>query len=161
FNFGVTATQLLFDNLGTIQGLRAARLNAEAQGRAERQTMADVVLAVRTAWFNARALKELVAVARDARANQERHLSQIQGYVRNGNRPPIDLAQAKADLANTEVQLINAENGYAIAKAQLNQAMGIEGPIGYDLADDTLPPVDGEDGSTEPLVAEALKSRSD
>jgi outer membrane protein len=161
FNFGVTATQLLFDNLGTIQGLRAARLNAEAQQRTERQTLADVVLAVRTAYFNARALKELLAVARDTLTNQERHLAQIQGYVRNGNRPPIDLAQAKADYANAEVQLINAENGYEIAKAQLNQAMGVEGPTGYDLADDTLPPVEGEDGASEPLVSEALKSRCD
>jgi outer membrane protein len=161
FNFGVTATQLLFDNLGTIQGFRAAGLNAAAQERTERQTLADVVLAVRTAYFNARALKELVTVARDTLTNQERHLAQIQGYVRNGNRPPIDLAQAKADYANAEVQLINAENGYEIAKAQLNQAMGLEGPTGYDLADDTLPPVDGEDGTSEPLVSEALKSRSD
>jgi outer membrane protein len=161
FNFGVTATQLLFDNFGTIQGFRAAGLNAEAQERTARQTLADVVLAVRTAYFNARALKELVMVARDTLANQERHLGQIQGYVRNGNRPPIDLAQAKADYANAEVQLINAENGYEIAKAQLNQAMGIEGPTAYDLADDTLPPVDGEDGTSEPLLAEALRSRSD
>src|SRR5262249_10896876 len=47
------------------------------------------------------------------------------------------------------------------AKAQLNQAMGIEGPTGYDLGDDTLPPIDGEDGPSEPMVAEALRSRSD
>jgi outer membrane protein len=161
FNFGVTATQLLFDNLGTIQGFRAAGLNAEAQARTEQQTLADVVLAVRTAYFNARALKELVAVARDTLANQEKHLAQIQGFVRNGTRPQIDLAQAKADYANAQVQLINADNGYEIAKAQLNQAMGFEGPTSYDLADDTLPPVDGEDGTAEPLVSEALKSRFD
>jgi outer membrane protein len=161
FNFGLTASQLLFDNLGTIQGFRAAGLNAEAQARTEQQALADVVLAVRTAYFNARALKELVSVARDTLANQERHLAQIQGYVRNGNRPPIDLAQAKADCANAQVQLINAENGYEIAKAQLNQTMGSEAGTGYDLADDTLPPVDGEDESSDPLVSEALKSRSD
>ncbi len=56
-------------------------------------------------------------------------------------------------------QLITAQNGYETAKAQLNQAMGVEGPTDYDVADETLPPVAGEDGSTDVLLDEAIKAR--
>jgi outer membrane protein len=54
-----------------------------------------------------------------------------------------------------------AENSYAVAKARLNQAMGVEGSTDYRVADDALPAVEGEDGSLEALVAEALRARPD
>ena len=114
---------------------------------------------VRTAYFAARAAKDLVAVARETLANQEAHLRQIQGFVEVGTRPEIDLAQARTDRANARVQLINAENGYEVAKAQLNLAMGIEGPTDYDIGDETLPSVPGEDGSGDELLGEALRAR--
>jgi outer membrane protein len=161
FSFGVTASQLLFDGLGALQGWRAAEAQAEAQVATERQQMSDVILAVRTAYFNARAMKELVRVAREALANQARHLSQIEGYVEAGTRPAIDLAQARLDRDTAAVAMTLADNNYAIAKAQLNQAMGVERIADYDLADDTLPAVEGEDGNSSGLVAEALRARAD
>lgn len=59
------------------------------------------------------------------------------------------------------MQLIGAENAYAVAKAQLNQAMGIEGGTAYDVADEVLPAVAGEDLPADDLVTEAVKSRAD
>ena len=99
------------------------------------------------------------AVAHETLANQERHLEQIQGFVEVGTRPPIDLAQARTERANARVQLINAENGYATAKAQLNQAMGVEAPTDYDVADESFPAVAGEERPLEPLLDEALRAR--
>ncbi|HSB20422.1 MAG TPA: TolC family protein [Anaeromyxobacteraceae bacterium] len=156
-----TVSQLLWDFGQTPNRYRAARAGAEAQREAEQATGLQVVLGVRTAYFAARAAKDLVAVARDNLSNQEAHLRQIQGFVEVGTRPEIDLAQARTDRANAQVQLINSENGYAVARAQLNLAMGVEGPTGYDVADETLPPVEGEDGTTDALLAEALRARPD
>jgi len=156
-----TVSQLLWDFGQTPNRFRAARASADAQREAEQATGLQVVLGVRTAYFTARAAKDLVAVARDNLSNQEAHLQQIQGFVEVGTRPEIDLAQARTDRANARVQLINAENGYEVAKAQLNLAMGVEGPTGYDVADETLPPVEGEDGGTDALLAEALRARPD
>ena len=156
-----TVSQLLWDFGQTPNRYRAARAGAEAQRETEQATGLQVVLGVRTAFFTARAAKDLVAVARDNLSNQEAHLRQIQGFVEVGTRPEIDLAQARTDRANAQVQLINGENGYEVAKAQLNLAMGVEGPTGYDVADETLPPVEGEDGTTDALLAEALRARPD
>jgi outer membrane protein len=83
----------------------------------------------------------------------------VQAFVEVGTRPEIDLAQARTDRANAQVQLINAQNGYETAKAQLNLAMGVEGPTDYDISDDTLPAVAGEDGDPAALLQEALASR--
>jgi outer membrane protein len=101
----------------------------------------------------------LLAVARETLTNQRRHLVQIEGFVQAGTRPPIDLSQARADYANAEVQVINADNAYQRSKVLLNQAMGVEGPIDYDVANDALPPEAGEDGALEPLLQSALAAR--
>jgi len=161
FNLNATASLLIFDFGGTFQGYRAARALAGSQGDLERLSRADIRLGVQTAFFNARATKALVEVARETAENQDRHLAQIQGFVKAGNRPAIDLAQARADRANAAVQLINAENAFEVAKAQLAQAMGEEGPARFDIADDTLPPVEGEDGQVGSLFAEAIRARPD
>ncbi len=159
WSFGARLSQLVWDFGQGTGRYRAAQASASAQRETERAAGLQVLLVVRTAYFAARAAKDLVAVARETLANQEAHLRQIQGFVEVGTRPEIDLAQARTDRANARVQLINAENGYEVAKAQLNLAMGIEGPTDYDIGDETLPSVPGEDGSGDELLGEALRAR--
>ena len=55
------------------------------------------------------------------------------------------------------MQLINAENNYEVAKAQLNQSMGIEAPTDYDVGNDEIGPRPGEDLPIDPLLDEALR----
>lgn len=161
WSFGGKVTQLVWDFDQTSGRYRAARAGADAQRDTEVATRLQVDLGVRTAFFTARAAKALLAVARETLTNQEAHLRQIQGFVEVGTRPEIDLAQARTDRANAQVQLINAENGYDVSRAQLNQAMGYEGPTTYEVADETLPPVAGEERSTDELLGEALQARPD
>jgi len=161
YSFGATLSQLIYDFGQTSGRWRAAQASAAAQRDTESYTVVQVTLGVQSAYFTARAGKDLVSVARDNLANQDAHLRQTEGFVRAGTRPEIDLAQARTDRANALVQLINAENAYETEKAQLNQAMGLEGPTDYEVANDTLPPVEGEDLTIDPLLAEALKRRPD
>ena len=154
-----TASMTVWDFGGTIGRYRAAREAANAQQATERATTSQVLLAVRTAFFAARARKDLVKVAEETLANQEAHLKQIQGFVEVGTRPEIDLAQARTDRANAEVTRIGAYANYQTAKAQLNQAMGIEASTDFDVANDRLPAVEGEDASLDVLAEEGLKAR--
>jgi outer membrane protein len=156
---GLTASMLIWDFGGTTGKYRAARESAVAQQATERATASQVLLGVQTAFFAARARKDLVTVAEETLANQEAHLKQIQGFVEVGTRPEIDLAQARTDRANAEVSRIGAFANYQTSKAQLNQAMGIEASTEFDVADDRLPVVAGEDGSIETLLDEGLKAR--
>jgi outer membrane protein len=159
WNFGVTATQLIYDFGQTPERAKAAGLNADAQRVAERTTRLQVLLTVRTAYFNARAMKDLVDVAKETLDDQNKHLMQVQGYVQVGTQPPIALAQQKAAVANAIVQLISAQNNYETAKAQLNQAAGITSGTDYDVADEALPTVSDEDQPLETLYAKAIAAR--
>jgi outer membrane protein len=161
FEGQVTATQLIWDFGRTLNQWRAAEMRAVALADTERAARLEAVGAVRAAYFRARAGKALIGVASQTLANQQRHFVQITGFVKAGTRPEIDLAQARADQANARVGLIRADNDFTVARAELNQAMGIAGDTAYDVADDSFPPVPGETGPIGPLIDEAIRARPD
>ncbi len=161
WNFGLTLTQFIWDFGQTTERWNSSKQTLKAQEETERNTRLTIEAQVRTAYFTARANKALVDVARETLANQEKHLGQIEGFVKVGTRPEIDLAQAKTDRANAAVQVITAENGYETAKAQLNQAMGLEQSTDYDVADENMEAVTDEDAGIDKLLEDAIKTRPD
>jgi outer membrane protein len=159
WNFGITATQLIYDFGQTYEKFRASQETANAQRATERATQFQILVGVRSAYFAARANKDLVGVARETLSAQEKHLGQVQGFVQVGTQPLIALAQQRAAVANAKVQLVNAQNNYETAKAQLNQAAGVQGGTDYDVGDETLDAVPDEDQSLESLVLKAVAAR--
>jgi outer membrane protein len=162
FNFwtsGLTLNQYIWDFGVTTDRWRSSRAAAESLNQTSRAVEQQIIAGVRTAYFNARAQLSLIQVARENLANLELHLKQIEGFAAAGTRPKIDLAQARADRAQGQVQLISAQNAYAVAKAQLNQAIGETGTTDYDVQDEALPPIPGEDGDLAALLADALHAR--
>jgi outer membrane protein len=155
----LSANQLLYDFGQTRGRWRASKAIAEAQRDSEHTTLDQVLFTVRSAFFQARAAKELVRVADETLSNQNKHLEQVQGFVDVGTQPEIAMAQSKTNVANAQVALINAQNGYETARAVLNQAMGVEESTAYDVADESPAPLDGEDGPLKGLVDEAVKAR--
>lgn len=156
---GVNASMLLYDFGQTSQRYAAARSTAAAAVDSERATQVRVAATVRSVWYAAQANQALYRVAQDALANQDKHLQQIQAFVEVGRRPPIDLAQAKADRSNAQVQVITAQTNALQAKAQLVQAMGLDETADFDLADEAVAPVQGEDLKSSALLDEAVKFR--
>jgi len=161
YRLGVTANQLIYDFGQTTGRWNAAKTNAHAQFGSEARTVQQVAFNLRAAYYNAAATHALVKVAQDALANQEAHLVQAQGFVGAGTQPEIALAQALTNRATARVQLITAQNGYDVARAQLNQAMGVEGPIDYQIETPIVEPLEGEDKGTEELLPTAIKARPD
>ena len=161
WNFSITASQTLWDSSGQLARWRQNAAFAEGVEQTERATRLTVALNVRTFYFSARANKALVQVASDTLANQQKHLDQVNGFVKVGTQPEIALAQQRTAVANAQVQLITAENNYEVAKAQLNQAIGIERDTNYDVEDESTPPIDVEGAPTDALLTEALKERPD
>ncbi len=159
FNFGASASQLIYDFGQTNGRWRAAAASRDAARENERTARVQTLLGVRRAYLQARAQAELAVVAEQTVTNQGRHVVQTQGFVRAGMRPDIDLARVRTDLANAKVQLVNANNGLALARATLNQAMGLPVNTRYDLAEEDLPAVPGEDQSVDELITQAEKSR--
>lgn len=159
FNFGLSAEQLIYDFGQSWDSWKSLKDKVVAQDANLRATQASVVLNVRTAFFSAREKKELLQVAVDTLSNQKLHVEQTQGFVAVGTQPDIALAQAKTDFANARVSLINAENDYAVAKASLNQTMGVEWDTDYDVADDDLDASVYENAALRTLLEQAWQRR--
>lgn len=159
FRNGATASQLIWDFGQTIRKRDAAQAGADATLDTEKASALTIDLNLRTAFFTASAARSAVDVAHETLTNQNKHLEQIQSFVDLGRNPTIDLLQARVDQANAEVQLINAQGTYATARALLNQAMGVEADIGYDVETTVSAPVLGESSASEGLVEEALNAR--
>ncbi len=159
FDFGLTARQLVYDFGHTWH--RADALDAEEQARVhdERAALQQIEERVRVSFFEVRAAHALLDVAREALANYELHLQQIEGFVRAGTRADIDLAQARTERANARVAVIQAENGYIAGKARLNNAIGIEASTDFEVSDESLAPIDGEDDALDGLLQRAIAER--
>jgi outer membrane protein len=159
FNFGLSASQIIYDFGQTSKRYSAAERTADAQRLSEQTIRLQVLHGVRRAYFTARANKELVDVANETLVNQKKHLTQVQGFVAAGTQPEVAAAQQRAAVANAQVLLIGAQNAYETAKAQLNQAAGIAGGTDYDVGDETIPAIEDEDQPLDVLVAKALSAR--
>ena len=149
FDFGVNGNWLLWDFGTTWNSFKASEELAKSLGATSTATLLQVVLNARTFYFQARATRDLVRVAKETLDNQITHQEQVEGFVKVGTRPEIDLALARLNVANARVLLIQAQNNDSIAKAQLNQAMGVPGQTDYQVGDDELPPLDVE---SEPML---------
>lgn len=158
FNFGITASQLIYDFGQTPGRMRAAEANRESARAEEQTTEAEVVLGVRRAYYQALAQEDLVRVAEENLQNQQKHVSQIEGLVKAGMRPDIDLARVRTDLANARLVHINAQNGVALARATLSQTMG-SSPGSFTLQREESNEVSGEDGPPGKLIDGALEAR--
>jgi outer membrane protein len=156
---GVTATQLVWDFHQTRDRWTAALSRVEAQEASRQATAQSIRQNVLTHFFATRAQKALVRLARETFAHQERRLALIQGYVSVGTRPESDLAEARTQKANAWVQVISSENAYELAKARLHAMLGASGSMDYEVAEEMLPSLEGEDGPMEPLLEEALRAR--
>ena len=159
FSNSLTVSQLLWDFGQTENRLAATDETAAAQLDAERTAVLQAEFAVRSAFFASAAQKALVGVAEVNLKNNEAHLTQTQAFVNAGTHPEIDLATAQANRANALVQFITAKNNYATSKTRLNQAMGVQGSTGYEVAVEPSAAVRDEDAPLDQLFAEALSTR--
>jgi outer membrane protein len=155
----VTGSLLIWDFGQTSGRWRASQALASGQAQSERATREAVALGIRTTYFAAVGAKALVGVAQETLENTQRHLEQVRAFVEIGTRPPIDLVQERTNVANARVKLIQAENAYDTARVQVEQAIGVTDLGPWQIADESPPPVAGEEAALAPLLAEALAAR--
>lgn len=177
WNFAANANWQLFDFGGTWSSRAAAKASRAALYASAEATEADVALAVESAFFTAWGQGALVGVAKAGVEAAQGHLSQTQAMVSVGTKPELDLAQVKADLASARLDLVKAENAALLAKAQLLRVIGAPMPeasgpatggmnppaiapiYAFEVADEELPAVPGEDGAVGALADQAAAAR--
>jgi outer membrane protein len=118
-----------------------------------------VNLNVRLAYYGVLADEELVRVREAALRQQKKHLDQIQAMYEVGTRPKIDLTEQRVAVSNAEVDLKQAEEDLAVARARLATAMGI--PIDQSPEPANTLRHEVEPGNLSQLLDEAQRNRPD
>lgn len=159
YSSGVNLTQLFYDFGRTGGKIEASRQNLTMSEYEALDVIQAVILNVEQAYYNLLKSRKLLSVAEETIRQREEHLKQAQAFYRVGTRAKIDVTKAEVDLANSHLDKIKAENALKVAKASLNNAMGIRTPVAYTV-EDNLQFVPFREELTA-VTGEALKSRPD
>jgi outer membrane protein len=135
YTTGVGFTQVLFDFGQTLDAIRAAQA-AEQSLQADRTTQREVVvLNVKQAYFNVLATRRLLVVADETVRQNQKHLEQAQARYNVGLAAKFDVTQTQVQVANAQLNQVTARNNVAVAHETLRNALGLNGPLDFDIVD--------------------------
>lgn len=122
----ITVVQPVFNGGLEIVGLSAANAQEDRSIAMLQDTEQDVVARVRTAYLSVLKAEELTGLARESVARTQRHLDVTKRRADVGMRTSTDVLRWQVQHASDEGTLIQAENGLAMARLALNEAMGVD-----------------------------------
>jgi outer membrane protein len=158
YRMRLSAGWALFTGGRTAGLIRAAEREQEASDRdleAERQ---DVILEARTAYWSLVTARQMAQVLREGLGAYDAHLRDA------GNREKVGMAARNEVLAvrvehdRAELALLRAENGAAVAEANLRRLAGLDSVVAVETVEPLAGPV-AEPAELEGLVAQALGAR--
>lgn len=115
----------LFDGFQRERDLESSRLGVEAAETTYEQRRFDALLSVKTAFYNAVAGQDRVAVERDRVARQVEQLGFVRQQIRLGQATRSDTLRSRVDLNSARLALLSAENEARAAEFALAEAMGV------------------------------------
>ncbi|MBI3785304.1 MAG: TolC family protein [Deltaproteobacteria bacterium] len=138
FNFYrgiVSFSQVLFDFGQTLDSIRAAQASRDAL-EADRNTQkASVIFGVKQAYFTLITAHHLLSVADETVRQNQQHLELAEGRHEVGLAPKIDVTTAKVQLSTSQLNQLTASNSLAIGRETLRNALGLDGPLTFDVVD--------------------------
>jgi outer membrane protein len=142
-------------------GAGAARERYDAQTRANadefRRQQNDVVLEVRRAYYQLLSADAMAAVARESVELARKHQDLTRLMLQAGSASERDVKASDADLAEAEQGQTKADNGAALARANLNRVMGRDPSTTLETA--PVPPMPTVPASPDEGIAAALRRR--
>jgi len=131
-----TLSQTLFDfgqNLATIQAARAREASLRADADTQRK---QVIYEVKQSYFDLLAARRLLAVAEETVKSNRQQLEQARARNEVGFAPRIDVTRSEVLLAQAELDLLAARNNGNVAEQTLRNALGLDGPLDFEIADE-------------------------
>ena len=125
YSMGPSLNQLIYDFGRTSNSVKINRENTTASEQDLQTARQNVVLNVKQTYYGALQSLALIKVAEETLTQNQQRLTQAEGFYQAGTRSKIDVTKAEVDLANVQLALIRAKNSYQVARANLNNAMGL------------------------------------
>ena len=125
FQSVVRAEQVLFDANRAKHAIRAARLRRQLSAEQHRAEEAAAILAVVRTYFGVALADESLGVAEQTKKTIEADLARAQALLDAGMTTKSDVLSVKVHLAAVEEERIRAASQAEIARAALNDALGL------------------------------------
>ncbi len=135
YNVGASLTQTLFDFGQTLEAIRSAQASAQSLEADRTTQLATVVLGLKQAYFTLLATRRLLAVADETVRQNQKHLDLAEARYKVGLAAKFDVTQAQVQVANAELNQVTARNNVAVARETLRNALGLVGPLDFDIVD--------------------------
>ncbi|HMB51747.1 MAG TPA: TolC family protein, partial [Thermoanaerobaculia bacterium] len=158
YDLALTLEQPLFD-ARVFPALRANRLAVDAADAGVADRRIAIALAARLAYYEALLAAEQVEVQRQALAQAEDRLGQVDALFEAGTAAEFDVLTARVEVDNIRPDLIDAENRRRLSAQRLKRVVGLPPATEVELTADFVPLAPPP--TLDEAVEEALTARGD
>jgi outer membrane protein len=134
---GLTVSQLITDFGRTHNLVLSAESTAKAQLESERATELDITLTVDQAFYQALTAQAVLKVAQETLNERQATSDQVGALTKAKIRSDLDKSFADVQVSQSQLLLLDAQNGERAAMANLNDVLGSEQDQQYSLVDET------------------------
>jgi outer membrane protein len=121
----LTVEQVLFDARQTRRNVEAAGFTRQMAGEDARRSHSDIILNVLRAYFGVTLAEKSLEVARQSVDSARADLERAESMYQSGRSTRADVLAVRVHLAAMQEQQIRASNDLAVARAVLNDALGV------------------------------------
>ena len=107
------------------EGRKSARYALSSADLSLENTMQAVRLQSTIYYFNVLQYRNLIEVYEEEVATLEEHLRNVNAQFRVGTVAKVDVLESQVELANAQQNLVNIQNSYDVAVAELNNYIGL------------------------------------
>jgi outer membrane protein len=132
-NFQLGTSVALYNGLQQHNTIQQNQLNAQASQKEYDAAKNDLMLNVALGYLQILNNQELVVVARSQMAATNEQVVRMERLVEAGAEAQAKLLDLKAQLANEELNLLNAENNLESSKLSLKQIMNLPGTLSLEV----------------------------
>ena len=154
----LTVEQVLFDARQTSRNVEAARFIRQMAGEDTRRSHSDIILNVLRAYFGVTLAEKNLEVARQSVDSARADLARAESIYESGRSTQADVLALRVHLAAMQEQQIRAANDSAVARAALNDALGVSLDRTFELTTPLESSVGAPDGTLEEYGRLAAKT---
>jgi len=129
----LTVEQVVFDAQQTSRSVEAASFTRQIVGEDTRRSRSDIILSVLRAYFGVALAEKNLDVARQSVDSARADLERADLIYQSGRSTQADVLALRVHRAAMQEQQIRASNDLAVARAALNDALGVNLDRTFDL----------------------------
>jgi outer membrane protein len=143
--------------------VKQARLEKESATQTLERSKEQVVFGVVTGYLEVLRAREQIQIQEENLTAQRQQLLRIQQFVKAGTKAPVDEMQQQANTAQAELQLVQLQRAYELAKTRLIQTLQIDPFQEYNFQ---APSIEGlntnrEGYNVNEMIRSAMANRND